>query len=199
MVQTWAGIAVRRRDAVRVLADWDDRGRFVWTLADLATLFPNESSRSLEASVARLLDEEILIRCCRGVYRTARARSFDPFLLQHIAVALRRGHYSYVSLESALSMYGVISQIPIGGLTVMTTGRRGWIDVENGWLEFVHTERSVTSILDSVADVGRPLRLARVRTALEDQRHVGRCLDLVDMEEFAEIEAEMEERRRAAA
>ena len=171
---------MKRRDAARVLADWDDRGRFVWTLADLAMLFPSDSPRSLEAGVARLLDEEILIRCCRGVYRTARARSFDPFLLQHIAVALRRGHYSYVSL-------------------VMTTGRRGWIDVENGWLEFVHTERSVTSILDGVADVGRPLRLARVRTALEDQRHVGRCLDLVDMEEFAEIEAEMEERRRAAA
>ena len=190
---------MKRREAVRTLADWDDRGRFVWTLADLAMLFPDESPRSLEASVARLLKEEILIRCCRGVYRTARARSFDSFLLQHVAVALRRGHYSYVSLESALSMYGVISQIPIGGLTVMTTGRRGWIDIENGWLEFVHTERSVSSILDGVADVGRPLRLARVRTALEDQRRVGRCLDLVDMEEFAEVEAEMEERRRAAA
>ena len=190
---------MRRREAARVLADWDDRGRFVWTFGDLATVFPDESRRSLEASLSRLLDEGLLIRCCRGVYRTARARSFDSFLLQHIAVALRRGHYSYVSLESALSMYGVISQVPIGGLTVMTTGRRGWIDLNGGWLEFVHTERSVVSILDGTADVGRPLRLARVRTALEDQRHVGRCLDLVDMEEFAEVEAEMEARRRAAA
>lgn len=190
---------MKRRDAARTLADWDDRGRFVWTLGDLATLFPNESPRALEASVSRLVAEELLIRCCRGVYRTARARSWDSFLLQHVAVALRRGHYSYVSLESALSMYGVISQIPIGGLTVMTTGRRGWIDLENGWIEFVHTERSIPSILDGVADVGRPLRLAHVRTALEDQHHVGRCLDLIDMEEFAEIEAEMEERRRAAA
>ena len=190
---------MKRRDAVRTLTDWDDRGHFVWTLGDLTALFPDDSSRSLEASVSRLVDEEILIRCCRGVYRTARARSRDAFLLQHVAVALRRGHYSYVSLESALSMYGVISQVPIGGLTVMTTGRRGWIDLDNGWIEFVHTERSIPSILDGIADVGRPLRLARVRTALEDQRRVGRCLDLIDMEAFAEVEAEMEERRRAAA
>ncbi len=33
------------------------------------------------------------------------------------------GEYNYVSLESMLSEYGLISQIPIDRLTVMTTGR----------------------------------------------------------------------------
>lgn len=36
-----------------------------------------------------------------------------------------RGEYNYISLESALSEYGIISQIPIDRLTIMTTGRKG--------------------------------------------------------------------------
>ncbi len=43
-------------------------------------------------------------------------------------------------------------------------------------------------ILDGTVDVGRPLRLARARTALHDLRRVNRNLHLVDLDELAENE-----------
>ncbi len=41
-------------------------------------------------------------------------------------------------LESALSEYGVISQIPIDRLTIMTTGRKGHYKTPYGTIEFTH-------------------------------------------------------------
>ncbi|WP_422139500.1 hypothetical protein [Endozoicomonas sp. ALC020] len=69
--------------------------------------------------------------------------------VQSIAIALRRGDYNYISLESALSEYGAISQIPVDRLTIMTTGRKGEYKTPFGVLEFTHTRRSVADILDS--------------------------------------------------
>jgi len=47
-----------------------------------------------------------------------------------------------------LSEYGVISQIPLDRLTVMTTGRKGIYKTIYGTIEFTHTKRSVENILD---------------------------------------------------
>lgn len=59
------------------------------------------------------------------------AFSSDGYTIEHIAKALRPEKYNYVSLESILSEYGVISQIPMDRLTVMTTGREGiWRDLK---------------------------------------------------------------------
>ena len=79
--------------------------------------------------------------------------------LENVAKAMRRGEYNYVSLESALSEYGVISQIPMR-LTVMTTGRKGEVNTPFGTIEFTHTSRPIHDILDDIHDIGRPLRLA---------------------------------------
>ena len=47
------------------------------------------------------------LEACKPVSRDA------GYTVEHVAIALRRGHYSYVSLESALSEYGAISQVPL--------------------------------------------------------------------------------------
>jgi len=93
---------------------------------------------------------------------------------------LRRGDYSYVSLESALSEYGAISQIPIDRLTVMTTGRKGEYKTPYGTIEFTHTKRNLQNILQSMRDVGRPLRLANPMAAWRDLKRTGRNTHLVE-------------------
>ncbi len=108
------------------------------------------------------------------------AHSRDSHAIEHVARALRRGEYNYVSLESALSEYGVISQIPVDRLTVMTTGRKGVYGTPVGTIEFVHTKRKLSAILAGVVDVQRPLRLATAQTAWRDLKRVGRNTHLVN-------------------
>ena len=67
----------------------------------------------------------ILIRALNGVYVFALSRHLSTDTLELIARTARRGEYNYVSLESALSEYGIISQVPIDRLAIMTTGRKG--------------------------------------------------------------------------
>lgn len=112
------------------------------------------------------------------------AHSRDSHAIEHVARALRRGEYNYVSLESALSEYGVISQIPLDRLTVMTTGRKGVYHTALGTIEFIHTKRKPTAILEGVVDAGRPLRLATPHTAWRDLKRVGRNTHLVNADEL---------------
>jgi len=112
----------------------------------------------------------------------ALARSMDSHTVERIAVALRRGEYNYISLESALSEYGAISQIPVDRLTVMTTGRKGLYRTPWGTIEFTHTKRATSNIIASICNVGRPLRLATPMAAWRDLKRVGRNTHLVDEE-----------------
>ncbi|EYU15471.1 hypothetical protein [Photorhabdus aegyptia] len=89
----------------------------------------------------------MLSRPVRGIYLFNFAHSHDSYAIEHIAKALRRGEYNYISLESALSEYGVISQILIDRLTVMTTGRKGLYHTPLGTIEFTHTKRQQEDIL----------------------------------------------------
>lgn len=132
----------------------------------------------------------VLQRISRGLFIFTLSERRDPHLLEHIAVALRRGSYAYVSLETALSEYGVISQIPLAGLTVMTTGRAGIFETPFGRIEFIHTKRSVEDILDNTVDIGRPLRMATPQAAARDLRRVGRNVHLIDEEALEEAIAD---------
>ena len=85
-----------------------------------------------------------------------------------------------MSLESTLSEYGAISQIPLDRLTIMTTGRKGEYKTPFGTIEFTHTKRSPNEILNHTEAIGRPLRLANKNTAYRDLKRVGRNTHLVD-------------------
>ena len=129
----------------------------------------------------RLVKQRILLRAARGiyVYNLSRDRGSGD-TIEQIAITLRRGHYNYPSLESALSAYGVISQIPVDRITVMTAGRKGEYKTPFGVIEFTHTKRSDREIVGCIKNVGRPLRMATCRAALRDLRRVGRNTDLID-------------------
>lgn len=171
-----------RQTALRELSAWDQKGRYVFTLHDLAKLFPDDNPKTLQEGVNRLVRAGLLQRACRGVYVFPLARSADSHTLERIAAALRRGEYNYISLESALSEHGAISQAPVDRLTVMTTGRKGTYRTPWGTIEFTHTKRSVTDILASIRNVARPLRLATPEAAWRDLKRVGRNTHLVDEE-----------------
>lgn len=173
---------MRQSEAIRRLAEFDQRGRYVFATRDMAKVFPEDTPRSREATLKRLVSARILERPSKGVYLYALSRNKGKDTLEMIAKTLRRGEYNYVSLESALSEYGVISQIPVGRLTVVTTGRKGEYKTPYGVIEFTHTKRSVSDILSSMKGRGRPLRVATKRVAVRDLRRVGRNTHLIDNE-----------------
>ena len=167
--------------AIKVLRAWDEKGMYVFTKHDLHKLFPEDSSKTLSEGLNRLVKAGILKRACRGIYVNENAMSFDSYTIERIAKALRRGEYNYVSLESMLSEYGEISQVPIDRLTLMTTGRKGTYKTPYGIIEFTHTKRSVKNILSNTHKVSqRPLRIALKDAALRDLKRVGRNVNLVN-------------------
>src|SRR5687768_11355880 len=133
---------MNKLQAIEVLRAWDKKGKYVFTKHELRKLFFQDNPKAFTEGIHRLVKDNILIRACRGIYVNPHASSLDSYTIEHIAKALRKGEYNYVSLESILSEYGVISQIPIDRLTVMTTGRKGIYETPFGIIEFTHTKRS---------------------------------------------------------
>lgn len=168
--------------AIHTLDSWATRNRYVFTHQDLAKIFLDDSPKTLQEGLNRLVRQGLLTRASRGIFVYSRAPLQDAYTLERIALAMRRGEYSYVSLESALSEYGAISQIPIDRLTVMTTGRRGTYRTPYGTIEFTHTKRAPEVLLKRMKNLGRPLRFATLEAAWSDLKRIGRNTHLVDME-----------------
>lgn len=121
-------------------------------------------------------------RICRGIYLYDRVDYSKGHILFHTASRLRAGHFNYISLETELSEEGIISQIPINRITLMSSGRSNIIDCGKwGSIEFVHTRKKPESI-SSRLSYDKIVRLWRADSslALEDLKAVGRNLDLVD-------------------
>lgn len=171
-----------QKTARQRLDAWDKMGRSVFTRKDLAKLFREDSPKTLQEGINRLRKHGILEGVARGIYCYALSRTPDSYRLERIARAMRRGEYSYVSLESALSEYGAISQIPVDRLTVMTTGRKGTYRTPYGTIEFTHTSRPVIELLQRMRDFGRPLKMATPEAAWADLKRVGRNTYMVDVE-----------------
>lgn len=167
-------------DAIKRLREWDEKGFYVFTKHDLHRLFPEDSPKTFSEGLNRLVKAGILKRACRNIYVNEQAKSFDSYTIERIAKALRRGEYNYVSLESMLSEHGLISQVPIDRLTVMTTGRKAVYQTPYGIIEFTHTKRTVKDILKSTYKTKqRPLRIANKDAALRDLKRVGRNINLI--------------------
>ena len=179
---------MKRMELITSLTSLERRGVFVLTKKDLEKLFPLEDEKSMEKSLQRMVKDGLLIKAARGIYINALAAArHSGWMVEDIAKALRPGKLSYVSLESMLSEHGVISQIPMNRLTVMTTGAGGTHETPFGTIEFTHTKRSVPDILDRTIFMrGRPLRIAKKHAAVSDLLRVGRNTDMIDYEELNE-------------
>ena len=151
-------------------------------------IFPGEPEENLKKTLSRAVAGRVIERACRGVYLYTRANSINPYKLESVAAALRGGKYSYISLETALSEYSIISQMTLNYLTVMTTGRSQKYTTPYGIIEFTHTSRGESEIVrNTYWQNERPLRIANPETAFEDLRRVGRNIHMVSMETYREV------------
>ena len=172
-----------------VLESITDEEHYLFTLSDLHGAIPEQSQGGIKALVCRAERNGLLMRVCRGMYLYRKAHYAQGLLLYHAAARLRAGEFNYISLESALSDAGVISQIPMNWITVMSSGRTTTVSCGAfGQIEFIHTKR-LPEVLASQLEYDPHCHLwrASVELALKDMNMTRRSMDLVDMEASDEL------------
>lgn len=172
---------MNKTQMLSTLSQLDKTGNCVFDKSDFEKLFPDEPKKTLSESLNRAVQSDLMQRACYGTYVNHHAKSFNSFIIEHIAKKLRKGHYNYISLESTLSEHGAISQIPIDRLTVVTTGRSGTYKTKYGVIEFIHTKRTAKNILEHTYKTPEHvLRIALEKTAIRDLKRVGRNTHLLN-------------------
>jgi hypothetical protein len=130
-----------------------------------------------------------LKRVCRGIYYYPERDYSVSNLLFHAAARLRAGEFNYLSLETVLSEAGVISQVPMNWISLMTSGRSHVVNCgDYGNIEFVHTAQRPNDVSDQLSyDPDRHLWRASVRQAMRDMRRTRRAMDLINEEALHEL------------
>jgi predicted transcriptional regulator of viral defense system len=169
------------RNALETLADGEHD---LFQTSDFFALFPTLSLSALRMVLGRAVKSSLLQRVCSGIYCYPKARHRRDLLLYHVAAKLRSHQFCYLSLESVLSEAGVISQLPLGWITVMTSGRSGKIRCgDAGCIEFIHTRKKPETVARQLTyDVERKLWRASVSLARQDMKDAKRPMDLAESE-----------------
>ncbi|MCU0857695.1 MAG: type IV toxin-antitoxin system AbiEi family antitoxin domain-containing protein [Pontiellaceae bacterium] len=115
-------------ELIRSLRGFADAKNRVFALSDLRALLPEHGAGAFKSVVTRLERRGDLIRVCRGIYILPDSTLRGSDLLGHTAASLRAGFFNYLSLETVLSEAGVISQIPLNRLMLMSSGRSGVVN-----------------------------------------------------------------------
>ncbi|MDD3935671.1 type IV toxin-antitoxin system AbiEi family antitoxin domain-containing protein [Rhodoferax sp.] len=162
-----------------VLADAE---HYLFAPADLRALLAGLSDAAFKTLLSRATATGLITRVCRGLYLYNRVDYPRGLLLFHAAARLRADTFNYISLETALSDAGVISQIPINRITLMSSGRSNVIGCGIlGSIEFVHTRKRPQDVADQLHyDQRCHLWRATVALALLDMRLTRRNMDLID-------------------
>jgi predicted transcriptional regulator of viral defense system len=114
-----------------------DREYRVFAASDLAAAVPEGGH--FPGLLSRATKTGLLERVCRGIYRYPVPDYPASHLLFHTAARLRAGEFNSISLETVLSDAGVISQVPMNWITMMTSGRSHVVGCgDYGHIEFVH-------------------------------------------------------------
>jgi len=155
---------------------------YLFTLADLRAALPGAKVGAFKALLSRAQKTGLLRRVCKGVYLYPRANYPAGLVLFHAAAKLRADAFNYLSLETVLSDAGVISQIPLNWITLMSSGRSHIVDCgDYGHMEFIHTKRKPDDVADQLNyDPDCRLWRASVALALLDMKLTRRDTDLVD-------------------
>lgn len=171
-------------EAVKILYHWDRQERWLFSSNELGMLF-DERGNTLRRTISRLLEQGVIERVARDLYIYA-FRHVTRDLIGEIAVYLRPGEFTYESLESAASQWGVISQIPIGRITCVTSGPAGEVKTPFGVFDFEHTEMPLLELLERTAD-RRPeniLPIASKQQTVKDLLDHDRSTELICWEEM---------------
>lgn len=171
-------------ETLRTLAD---REHCVFAASDLAAAVPN--CGQLPVLLSRAVKAGLLHRICKGVYLYPVRDYPMGDLLYHAAARLRATEFNYLSLESVLSDEGVISQIPMNWISLMSSGRSHIVNCgDYGHIEFIHTAQRPDDVARELTyDARRHLWRASVRQALRDMKATRRSLELVNEEVMHEF------------
>jgi hypothetical protein len=177
---------------MQYLHDWFDkhvnRQHFLFSMTDMRALFPGHSAGAYKGIIHRAVRKGYLIRICHSLYTFKDKVPRDGLTLFHIARHLRSQEFNYLSLETVLSEAGVISQIPLSRIFVMSSGRSSIVDCgKYGSIEFVHTVRTPLDVMDQIFyDKQYKMWRAMVPLALQDMKRTKRNMDLIDWDEVDE-------------
>ena len=171
----------------QVLEALADREHCIFAPADLAAVLPG--CRQMPVLLSRATKAGVLKRICRGIYLYPKTDYPAGHLLFHAAARLRAEAFNYISLETALSDAGVISQVPMNWITLLSSGRSHVVDCGDfGHIEFVHTAQRPEDLSGELSyDADCHLWRASVRQALRDIKTTRRSMDLVDKEVAHEL------------
>ena len=169
---------------IKILNGLVSKDHCLFSFSDLRGILPELSLSAFKALISRLEKRGVLKRVCRGIYLYPLSDYDQGLLLFHAAALLRANEFNYISLETALSDTGMISQTPINWITVMSSGRRNIIRCGKwGTIEFVHTSRRPADCCGLLTYDNRShMWRASVPLAMRDMRLTRRSMDLVDRE-----------------
>lgn len=173
---------------MRTLAEVSSAEHYLFALTDLRAAVPDISDTAFRNLLSRAVRGGLLTRACRGLYLHG-ADYPCGLVLFHAAARLRADAFNYLSLETILSEAGVISQLPINWITLMSSSRSSVIRCGDwGTIEYVHTDKPPDAIEDQLQyDRRYGLWRASVALAMQDMRATRRNLDLVDKDAFDEL------------
>ncbi len=100
-----------------------------WSVADLQKILGYKNRQTLLVILHRLVRQGVLTRVRRGIYRVS-INSVEGALLANLLYTP-----SYLSFESALSRYGILSQIPYT-ITLATTRRSKKMTLDGTAVEY---------------------------------------------------------------
>ena len=152
-----------------------------FTSADLAFLMKVEKGPSFSKFLSKAVLIGVLARVCRGIYINPSSPPHCRNPLFKIATMLHNNKVMYVSAESELSYIGIISQIPMNYLSVMTMGRSGTVNTTYGTIEFTHTKKKLSDIMRrTYLDTDNEMLRATQELAVADLTAIGRNLGMLE-------------------
>lgn len=175
------------KQLAQTLKSLADKDHCVFAPTDLASAVPECSQ--LAVLLSRATKANLLKRICRGIYLYPVSGYPAGNVLFHAAARLRTGEFNYISLETALSDAGVISQVPMNWITLMSSGRSHVVNCgDHGHIEFVHTAQHPEDLVGELTfDADKHLWRASVKQALRDMKATRRSMDLIDEEAAREL------------
>lgn len=91
---------------------------YVFSLKDIKNLFPHEKEKSIKNNFIRWISKGYLLRLKRNLYKLVEQGS--ELRVPDLYIANKLYEPSYISLETALSIYSIIPDVAIG-VTSLTT------------------------------------------------------------------------------
>lgn len=161
------------KQLANALASLADSDRYLFTLSDLKCVLPEHSQGAFKALLSRSVKTGLLQRICYGLYQYPPVAQNTGLILFHAAAKLRAHCFNYLSLETVLSDAGIVSQIPMNWITLMSSCRSQTHQLQRIWSYRIHSHQKKTGRYSRIPGVRSPLSLMACIRQPGDQGYAG--------------------------